>query len=211
MGILLASLALAHTRSTALDYDFSSTCDAPTYMMLLSSLADDPDRVEYAGKSGPTASGNPGSFWTMKGVWTKSKVNLLGGMGDPWGFTLPSDAHIDSIDFTTDIRVENSHRPAIILILQNGKTYYGEVKAAQHHENAWQTVTRTFRDKDFTQLPNYGEKPPLHLGHPDFGHGSSMQFLVGFRQDGMQSSAGNEKIDYDNIHIHVAVNSEQAH
>ncbi len=207
MLAILVSMAAAHAPTSL---DFSTTCDEPTYYQLLAGDGSaNPNNLKYNAWSGPKAKGNPDSFWSIKGSWTKGKVNLFGGMGDLWSVEPTSGQKVKSIKFTTDVRVYTKEREAILVLMQDGKEYVGRIKPHGTNDQKWQTVSRTFRDRDFQQvipidpflsIPKKQPKP----GHPNFDQGCKpFQMLVGFIENKTETIEASDTIDYDNVNVHV--------
>ena len=213
MGFLLASLVISSSVNNVSAVEFGTTCDEPNYFYFGQPEGWDAKySVKYAAWSGDKAKGNPGSFYSMKGSWDKGRVGLHGAMGQQaWAFDPQQDKVIDSIEFTTDIRIHNPSRQAALSLQQGDHGYVAYIKPKDKNSTDWQTVTAKFKANDFRELgfeSLYSSSGPnlaiYKSGHPNFKKGGGYcSFLVGFFQIDKNALAGNDSIDYDNIKIKV--------
>lgn len=210
-AILLGCVMAKSTRPT-LDHVFSTTCDTPFVYILDSGfdqngrLSPNPmTRVQALGYSGK---GNPGGYLNLSAKWTgREPFEILGCTSSEfWTMTL-TDNHIASIDFSTDYRKTNPNRLPQLFLMQGNKTYIAEIPSSSTMVNQWITATKSLTNTDFIEIrPKGGQVGDRNAAsHPDFKtNGQSMHFMVGldvFKPS--KGTEGTEKLDYDNINIHV--------
>lgn len=143
-------------------------------------------------------------FWEMEAHWGASAFDFRIGIGCDWRFNPSTDDWITSIDYDTDYRQYQSFRSPSLVLVQDGKTFYGSLPATSGQTQFWLHGSGNLVQDDFFELlPAVGSWNVN--SHPNFGPGGSqIEFFVSFAlYNSANLNSGSESFDYDNVNIHL--------
>jgi len=150
-------------------------------------------------------------YWALGGSWNTGEFDFRIGINCDWTFNPSTDGAITSIDYDADYRQYHAFRAPNLILLQDGKTFYGSLPATSDQTSFWLHGSGNMvQDSFFELLPAVGSWD-LN-SHPNFGPGGSeIEFYVSLALYSTTNLGnGSEAFDYDNVNIHLNTVPEPA-